>query len=1180
MSANNCNNYLQSATLTLDGVTLNLCSRFLPSSFIVAEPDNSIQMATAVRWNKFQELSITAIPFGTSSPSEELPIARSGMEAQYRDSLRQFRIEQGGNPQAGPQIVLFGKSVMGSLSLINLNIDSVTKRPVLIVEWVTEAGERLWIVRASQELDEKNLTTKELSATDSLFNQFSLSSLNLARPSTLIIGLENQQKEQPTSELDSKAAIFASNLPAPNWWSGECDTNNYSKSPSNPKHIKAYPLGGSYQGVKACGPRPYYKEGPDVLVRFFAGAHGEYEWECVELSMRYLYLAYKIKPYKGNGKDVVWNYSGSRLIKIKNGTIKSAPQPGDVISYGPTTTYGHTAVVSASNVDSKGNGTITVIEQNAAAKGIKKHTVKNWSVQNSMTVSGWLHDPKPDAPTLSLPLNGSMSFSGAITFSWKAAARASEYYLEYSGPATGTTGWIKNTNANFVFNIPGNYTWRVKSRNAAGESPWSANWGFTIQPPAPTLELPANDASTNPNVSFAWNISNGATEYYLEYSGPSSGNSGWINATGFSANSLPVGTYTWQVKARNGSIESPWSQTRTFTVAPTLPPAPTLSSPSNGSEIEADVTFTWNTATDATEYYLEYTGPTSGNSDWVSDTSYSVLSLPVGTYQWKVKARNSTGESSWSDIWTITVKPTIVPPLAPTLISPADAENVSADLTFTWDTVAEATEYYAEYSGPFSGNSGWISTTNFSVTSLAVGTYDWQVKARNSAGESLWSVTRTFTVEPTIVSPAAPSLISPTDTSSVNPDFTFTWNRVTDATEYFVEYSGSAIGDSGWISATSFPVTSLPVGSYTWHVKARNSAGESSWSGTWAFDVEPIIVPPSAPALVNPAYTASVYPDFSFSWSSTADATEYYAEYAGASSGNSGWTSGTSFAVISLPVGNYTWQVKARNSAGEGPWSQTWSYSVVPYPPAAPTPVSPTNGATIVGSSATFTWNGVSGAVEYYAEYSGPSSGNSGWITGTTFSANSLSAGTYTWHVKARNAGGESPWSASWTVIIQSPPSPIIIQPTLTPAYGSTCTTAWYRVSGGYNSTYIYLTLNTNISANSTNSGKWKPTIPLTGKYKIEAFVATHNQITWPCSPGGTIGWDTSDAKYQVYTNGVKTSTVKINQAPLENAWATIGTFTLTAGTNNYVILTDLNGETQWTKTISFNVMKFTWVSP
>jgi hypothetical protein len=177
-------------------------------------------------------------------------------------------------------------------------------------------------------------------------------------------------------------------LPAPAWWSGDCDTEDYQPQAG----VAAYPLGGSYRGVQACGPRPWADGAPDVLVHFFSGAWGEYEWECVELAMRYLYLDEGVQPYSANGSQVVWNYPGAALEQVANGTAGQAPQPGDVLSAGSTSTFGHSMLVAASSVDASGNGTIEVVEQNASLAGQRTDVVTDWQVQDSPAISGWLHD--------------------------------------------------------------------------------------------------------------------------------------------------------------------------------------------------------------------------------------------------------------------------------------------------------------------------------------------------------------------------------------------------------------------------------------------------------------------------------------------------------------------------------------------------------------------------------------------------------------------------------------------------------------------------------------------------------------------------------------------------------------------------------------------------------------------
>ncbi|MGA3354606.1 MAG: CHAP domain-containing protein [Acidimicrobiales bacterium] len=239
---------------------------------------------------------------------------------------------------------------------------------------------------------------------------------------------------------------------SPGWWKGgNCDTTNYPGS---------HPLGALWHGLVACGPGPT-QGGSDHEVAFFPGAWGELEWECVELSMRWMYLAWGVNPYPANGWDVVrgynfagykakYNPNGPQLVVINNGTIGAVPQPGDVISVARTQNnpYGHTAVVTANAVNPQGNGTITLIQQNGGAgnDGWATYPVENWVVGDD--VSGWLHNP---AWTFQRPVIG---FSGPAGFTARIAKPGNAYQLLSPAAASiavagdaGTTG----TNGNAVY---------------------------------------------------------------------------------------------------------------------------------------------------------------------------------------------------------------------------------------------------------------------------------------------------------------------------------------------------------------------------------------------------------------------------------------------------------------------------------------------------------------------------------------------------------------------------------------------------------------------------------------------------------------------------------------------------------------------------------------------------------
>jgi len=243
-------------------------------------------------------------------------------------------------------------------------------------------------------------------------------------------GTANGQSE-PIGRLAPAKAAGARSIGSPDWWQGgTCDPGDAPGSRS---------LGASWRGLVACGPGPT-QGGTDHIVSFFPGAWGELEWECVELSMRWMYLAWGVNPYPADGWDLVRNYglssikaeynpNGPQLVVVANGTAGAVPQPGDVVSVGRTREdgFGHTAVVTANAVDEQGNGTITLIQQNGSTgnDGWATYAVDNWIVSDGVT--GWLHDP---SWSLQWPLVG---YTGPTGFEARVIAPGNDYGLVATG---------------------------------------------------------------------------------------------------------------------------------------------------------------------------------------------------------------------------------------------------------------------------------------------------------------------------------------------------------------------------------------------------------------------------------------------------------------------------------------------------------------------------------------------------------------------------------------------------------------------------------------------------------------------------------------------------------------------------------------------------------------------------
>lgn len=167
-------------------------------------------------------------------------------------------------------------------------------------------------------------------------------------------------------------------------------------------------------------------------------------------------------------------------------------------------------------------------------------------------------------------------------------------------------------------------------------------------------------------------------------------------------------------------------------------------------------------------------------------------------------------------------------------------------------------------------------------------------------------------------------------------------------------------------------------------------------------------------------------------------------------------------------------------------------------------------------------------------------------------------------------------------------PAPFIVQPSLSPAYSATCgnpPSYWWKnptysnvTYKGFQDTPLFLTMNATNSSQSSNVATFRPNIIVPGQYKIEIYVPHHPVLPWPCT-GVSISGDTSKANYKVnYASG--STTVVINQLPLDNQWATLGTFRLNTGTSGTVVLSDITGETFSTRFVSVNVIRLTWVGP
>lgn len=480
----------------------------------------------------------------------------------------------------------------------------------------------------------------------------------------------------------------------------------------------------------------------------------------------------------------------------------------------------------------------------------------------------------------------------------------------------------------------------------------------SFAPAIPVLASPADQLTKAPrNATLSWGRAADATSYRIQVSKVSTFSTNVAEQaslvdTLYGVSALEYGTkYYWRVSASNTVGTSPWSAAWSFTTASAPPAVPTLSSPADGATgLESSLSISWSASSGASKYRLQVARDTLFSSLVFDDSTITTTYATVGsleggvTFYWRLRASNADAVSDWSVVRRFsTIK--IVGPPVPMLCSPLNAAtNLSANPVVKWNKCRGAASYRLQLSG-FADFSVLVldktlTDTLCLVTGLSSGTsYYWRVNATDSSGTSPWSSIWKFTVGTSVVSvPASPTQLSPGNSgTAVSMTPMMRWSASTGATSYYLQVSTAAtfvttIFDDSTLTETERSIGPLARNTtYYWRVRAKNSAGYSSWSPIWSFST--VLSGAAAPMLVSPSQsTTGVGSSVTFRWMKSDESVSYkfqlsltstfplyVVDYA---------LTDTFFTVSTLTSGStYFWRVQAIDANGIGNWSSVWSFS-------------------------------------------------------------------------------------------------------------------------------------------------------------------------------------------------------------------------------------------------------------
>ncbi len=428
-----------------------------------------------------------------------------------------------------------------------------------------------------------------------------------------------------------------------------------------------------------------------------------------------------------------------------------------------------------------------------------------------------------------------------------------------------------------------------------------------------------------------------------------------VSSTSCSVTGLQAGTsYEFQIQARNGndSQKSDWSKSISTPVT-TLNKLPT---PNNTTFYASGITSTsftanWGAVSGATKYYInirEVGGQYPSTRDHYSNsTSYTFTNLKSGaSYEFQVKAVNSTQESDWSKSISSPVNTTSNKLATPDYTKFSATNITMTGFTAKWSAVSGATKYgilVREVGGSYTTDPKFekeVSSTSCSVTGLQAGTsYEFQIQARNGndSQKSDWSKSISTPVT-TLNKLPTPNNTTFYASGITSTSFTANWGAVSGATKYYInirEVGGQYPSTRDHYSnSTSYTFTNLKSGaSYEFQVKAVNSTQESDWSKSISSPVNTTSNKLATPDYTKFSATNITMTGFTAKWSAISGATKYgilVRKVGGSYTTDPQFereVSSTSCDVVGLNPGtSYEFQIQARN--GNDSQKSDWSKSI------------------------------------------------------------------------------------------------------------------------------------------------------------------------------------------------------------------------------------------------------------
>ncbi|MEC0207177.1 fibronectin type III domain-containing protein, partial [Paenibacillus lautus] len=399
-----------------------------------------------------------------------------------------------------------------------------------------------------------------------------------------------------------------------------------------------------------------------------------------------------------------------------------------------------------------------------------------------------------------------------------------------------------------------------------------------LQPPTGQPQLNISTVKGD-SVTISWE----SIPYGIEYEVEHGDNTITSNSNSITLNDLLSDT-SGQVRVRavNSMGQGPWSDYINYKTKLTTPVV-------THAVTSSTLQINWDAVNGANSYEVEIDGVVTSVGNATEFIMNNVV--PNKEYIYKVRAVSAGNESDWSVEGKVTI-----PFSKPLDISTTSLFN---SITLSWTAVSGATAYDVELNGAIKTS---VSSATARINGLSPNTdYDIRVRAKKGTNIGEWS--DAATVKTLLSTPVITNV--PSDT-----EITLNWAEIAGATSYEVEADGVVVSANG----LSYTHTGLVSGTtHKYRVRAKSDVNVSDWST--------LVTTYTVPGKVGVVTGAPTSTTIVLSWPTVPGATRYDVERNGVVVVS---PTGASTTLSGLqPDQDYTIRVRAKNTGGNGDWSDS-----------------------------------------------------------------------------------------------------------------------------------------------------------------------------------------------------------------------------------------------------------------